>query len=134
MIVYALDTNIISYFLRKDTDIVDKISVVRQQGNKMVIPAIAYYEIRRGLLSTNASAKMAVFEQFCRTFDVENIAKETLNTAAALYARLKSRGRLIEDADLLVAAYCIGNDYILVTNNTRHFENIESLKLENWKL
>jgi predicted nucleic acid-binding protein len=39
-----------------------------------------------------------------RTFDVETITKETLNTAAILYARLKTQGLLIEDADLLIAA------------------------------
>jgi predicted nucleic acid-binding protein len=134
MTVYALDTNIISYFLRRDTDIVEKISALRQRGDKIVIPAIVYYEIHRGLLSTNASRKIAVFEQFCRTFDIETIAKETLDTAAALYARLKTQGLLIEDADLLIAAYCIKNDYILVTNNTRHFTHIEALQLENWKI
>jgi predicted nucleic acid-binding protein len=134
MTVYALDANIISYFLRKDTDIIEKISALRQRGDKIVIPAIVYYEIRRGLLSTNASAKTAVFEQFCRIFDLETIAKETLDTAAALYASLKTQGLLIEDADLLIAACCIRNEYILVTNNTRHFKYIEALQLENWKI
>jgi predicted nucleic acid-binding protein len=134
MTVYALDTNIISYFLQKDRDIIEKISAIRQQKNEIVIPAIVYYEIRRGLLSFNAGSKMAVFEQFCKTFDVENITKETLDTAAVLYAHLKKQGHLIEDADLLVAAFCIRNECILVTNNTRHFNHIEALKLENWKI
>jgi predicted nucleic acid-binding protein len=133
MTVYAVDTNIISYFLRKDQDIIEKLSAIRQQGDKIVIPAIVYYEIRRGLLSYNAKAKMAVFEQFCKTFDIENITKETLDTAAVLYAHLKKQGLLIEDADLLVAAYCVRNEYILVTNNTKHFKHIKTLKSENWK-
>ena len=40
---------------------------------------------------------------------------------------------LIEDMDLFIAATAIYNDLTLVTNNTKHFENIPLLKLENWK-
>ena len=35
--------------------------------------------------------------------------------------------------DLFIAATAIYNDLTLVTNNTKHFENIPLLKLENWK-
>ncbi len=55
--------------------------------------------------------------------------------------RLDGRGRAgmfgkgirIEDMDLLIAATAIYNDMTLVTNNTKHFEHILDLKLENWK-
>jgi predicted nucleic acid-binding protein len=133
MTVYALDTNIISYFLRKNQDIIERISIIRQRGDKIVIPAIVYYEVRRGLLSINATAKIAAFEQFCKTFDVETITRETLDTAAIFYAHLKNTGLLLEDADLLIAAFCTSHGYTLVTNNTRHFEHIDTIKLENWK-
>ena len=58
--------------------------------------------------------------------------KETGEIAAYIYAKLQKRGRLIEDADLLIAAYCIQNDYTLVTNNSKHFENIDTLQFVNW--
>ena len=53
--------------------------------------------------------------------------------AARLYAVYRQKGESIEDADLFIAAFCIVNDYILVTNNIRHFEQIEGLKVDNWK-
>lgn len=37
------------------------------------------------------------------------------------------------DSDILIAAYCIVNDYTLVTDNTSDFERIEGLKFVNWK-
>ena len=40
---------------------------------------------------------------------------------------------IIEDMDLLIAATAIYNELTLVTNNTKHFENIPNLSLENWK-
>jgi tRNA(fMet)-specific endonuclease VapC len=40
---------------------------------------------------------------------------------------------VIGDADILIAAYCLVNDYTLVTNNTNDFNRIDGLKLVNWK-
>jgi tRNA(fMet)-specific endonuclease VapC len=34
--------------------------------------------------------------------------------------------------DLLIAAQALAEDAILVTNNTREFERIDGLQLENW--
>jgi len=39
---------------------------------------------------------------------------------------------LIEDADLLIAAQSLNRGYTLVTNNLKHFEGIDGLKLINW--
>lgn len=36
------------------------------------------------------------------------------------------------DFDLLIASVAITRNYILVTNNTRHYNRIPDLKLENW--
>ena len=48
-------------------------------------------------------------------------------------AGMFGKGIRIEDMDLLIAATAIYNDMTLVTNNTKHFEHILDLKLENWK-
>jgi tRNA(fMet)-specific endonuclease VapC len=45
---------------------------------------------------------------------------------------LQTKGKLIEDADILIAAYCIKHNLILVTNNARHFQNIDNLQMERW--
>jgi len=36
--------------------------------------------------------------------------------------------------DLLIAAIAIVNDLILVTHNTREFERVTELKLEDWEV
>jgi len=38
-----------------------------------------------------------------------------------------------KDADIFIAAYCIINDYILVTDNVSDFTRIANLKVVNWK-
>ncbi|WP_442938665.1 hypothetical protein [Nostoc sp.] len=43
-------------------------------------------------------------------------------------------GQTIAEFDLLIASVALAENYTLVTNNTRHYERINGLKLENWTL
>jgi predicted nucleic acid-binding protein len=83
-------------------------------------------------MAISAPVKTAAFDKLCAKLEIGVIERETLEIAAALYARLKRKNIVIEDADLLIAAYCIHNDLILVTNNVKHFINIEELNIVNW--
>jgi tRNA(fMet)-specific endonuclease VapC len=38
----------------------------------------------------------------------------------------------VDDFDILIGATAIVHGLTLVTNNTRHFENISGLALEDW--
>jgi tRNA(fMet)-specific endonuclease VapC len=60
------------------------------------------------------------------------IDQAVLDKAAELYAGLRMRGQLIEDADLLIAAIALVHNMTLVTNNTAHFARITGLRVEDW--
>ena len=47
-------------------------------------------------------------------------------------AELERSGRPVGAMDLMIASHARSPDVTLVTNNTREFERIESLRLENW--
>jgi len=130
--IFALDTNIISYILRGDNTLKSRLQYEENNNNRSVIPLMVYYEIKRGLLASGATVKMKLFDNLCVTWKVNRFSKADMNTAAKIYAELKQKGRLIDDGDLLIAAQCITNDYTLVTNNTKHFQNIAELKYINW--
>jgi len=49
-----------------------------------------------------------------------------------LKSELKRKGQIIGPIDMLLAAQAISNDLIFVTNNTKEFERIKNIKLENW--
>ena len=51
--------------------------------------------------------------------------------AIDMYATLKAKGRVIGDGDIFIAAFCIVNNYTLITNNTKHYDNIQELKKVN---
>jgi len=132
MSVYALDTNTVSYLLQKRERVTQKLSDTISQGHFVRIPPIVYYEIRRGLLYKNAISKNASFLDLYAELGIDSIDRNTLEIAARTYAYLRKSGQLIEDTDILIAAYCIRNDYILVTNNVKHFNTIRGLDYVNW--
>lgn len=58
--------------------------------------------------------------------------------AAAAYGKLRSRlqvaGTLIGPNDMLIAAHALAEKLTLVTDNTREFQRVRGLRLENWRL
>lgn len=52
--------------------------------------------------------------------------------ASDIYAYLRRKGKIIEDADILIGASALENNAILVTNNEEHLGRIDGLKIENW--
>ena len=129
---YCLDTNIISYLLKGNNILYDKLKKEINKGNRIIINVITYYEILRGLLSIKNKKKIEVFEQICDEFDIAEINKNTFEVSANIYVNLKERGKIIEDADIFIGAICIENDFILITNNESHFQYIDDLVYENW--
>ena len=126
---YAIDTNIVSFLLRGNRTLQDRIS---GELVDIVIPPIVYYEIRRWLVENKAAVKLSAFEELCGQLNVDSLDIETLDKAADIYAVLKKSGNLIGDADILIAASCIAHGYTLVTNNVRDFARIADLQIEDW--
>ena len=128
----TLDTNIISAFLKKDLRVVSRVSDYLESFDRLTINIISYYEILRGLKDLGNEEKLKKFEEFVQENEFISIGKDAVIKAAEIYAYLKKQGNLIEDADILMASIAIVENLVLVTNNIKHFERIESLATENW--
>jgi tRNA(fMet)-specific endonuclease VapC len=129
----TLDTNIITAFLKNDLEVVKKISDYLEVFDELTINIISYYEILRGLKDLGNTDKLRKFEEFIQENELISIRKETVQKAAEIYAYLKNGGILIEDADILMASIALVEGLVLVTDNTRHFERVKGLEIENWK-
>ena len=130
--IYALDTNIISYILRNAKGVKQRWKEEEEHGNPSVIPLVAYYEVKRGLIDANATEKLGALEQVCKTVKVEGLTIQDAHTASRIYAELKKQRSLIDDADILIAAQALTRGHILVTNNVKHFERVDGLQFVNW--
>jgi len=131
--IYALDSNIVSYMLNGDADVTAHYSQAFDDGGDVAIPPIVFYEIQRGLLARRLNKKLAEFDELYQNVLQVGFDITTWQKAAEIYASLCQQGKPIEDSDIFIAAYCIVNDFTLVTNNTRHFERVDGLKIVNWK-
>ncbi len=130
---YVLDTNIITPLLKGDEKIRDRFRIAILERNEIVIHGICYYEIKRGLLAANALSQLRRFEDFVSKFELLLLDRKAfLDEAAEIYASLQKKGKPIGDADILIAATCRNPEYIIVTNNVKHFQGIEDIKVENW--
>lgn len=127
-----LDTNILSYFLKGQANVVAKL---RQYGTfypSLTFSILTYYEIKAGLTYRDAKKLLAQFEELASESEILPLTLETMNIGSTIYTNLRQRGLLIPPMDLLIAASAIEHDYNLITANIRHFENIHGLTCENW--
>lgn len=130
---YIIDTNIMTAIIKDDLNVKEKVIDVILRGHDLYINAITYYEIKRGLLVKDAYRQMEIFETLCNEYELVLFDDITIfDNAAEIYANLRKEGITIEDADILIASLANTIDCILVTNNTRHFEDINGLNIENW--
>jgi predicted nucleic acid-binding protein len=136
--IYALDTNIISFLLRpsKNLDVVQQFEQILEQGHEYVIPPLCYYEISWHLMWKKATAQLLVLDRLYKNSAATiNMKEEEFKLAAKIKAQLSEDGMPIgkKDGDIFIASHCIVNGYTLVTNNTKDFIRIDGLKLVNWK-
>ena len=132
MSAYALDSNIVSFYLKGNATVIHNIEKAITEGHLIVIAPIAYYEVKRGLLLIGAAKQLQKLQAFCSLFSVGVFDDSLVEIAVDIYVKERKAHRNTEDADIFIAAFCRQNDYILVTDNIRHFQGIDGLHSVNW--
>jgi predicted nucleic acid-binding protein len=89
---------------------------------------------QRGLVAAKATRQLRRFDDLLRRCPLGEATNAVFEAAVNIHADLKSKGRICNDMDILIAAFCQTYDLTLVTNNTRHFKNIASLTLVDWSI
>ena len=132
---YALDTNIVIHYLRNEPNVREHFNKTILRGDNIVIPKIAHYEIRRGFRIQGAPNKEKLYDELIGITGYCAIAEPDGNCwerAEQVYADLYHKRFTVGELDILIAALCLENDFVLVTSNVKDFENIEGLNVENW--
>ena len=71
------------------------------------------------------------YEAFQAKFEILPIFL-VLDIYAKEKARLKTKGSMLDDFDLLIGATAIYNNLILVTRNISDFDRLEGIVIEDW--
>jgi tRNA(fMet)-specific endonuclease VapC len=131
--MYLLDTDTLIYSLRRDAAVRKNLEEHVQDPIK--ICAITLMELYFGAYkSTKTTANLAIVRKLEDSFEVLSIGKESTETFGMLKASLQKSGTPLDDFDLAIASCALGNNLILVTNNTKHFRRISGLRITNWTI
>jgi len=127
---YLLDTNICIFFTKGHKTVMERFGAAGLAACR--ISEITVAELLYGAAnSVHPARNLDVSKMFLRDMDVITISA-CLPAFASEKARLRKLGHPLPDFDLLIGATAVHHGLTLVTNNTRHFQRIQSIQLEDW--
>ena len=128
---YLLDTNICIYAINLRSDQI--VARMKAEGrNNLATSAMVAAELAFGVEKSNRPDTKRQLSLFLSGLHVLPWTEASIWHYAKNRRLLKEAGTPIGDMDLLIASHALAEGLTLVTNNTREFERVEGLKLENW--
>ena len=103
---------------------------LRKNTAKIIIFQVTYQPCQQLSRSQKERNKQALAD-FCSICSVWHWPAEAADTYGEILAFLEQKGRITGANDLLIAAHTMYLNAVLITNNTREFETIPDLKIED---
>lgn len=126
-----LDTNIISDVIRNPFGQVAR--RIEEIGHQEICTSIIVAaELRYGCAKKGSPKLLARVEGVLETIPVLPLDVPTDGEYGSIRAELEAAGQVIGLNDLLISAHAYTLGLILVTDNTREFNRIRGLNVENW--
>jgi tRNA(fMet)-specific endonuclease VapC len=125
-----LDTDTVSYVLRKRAPVCDR--VMHCRPSDLCISSISLAELRFGAEDVNSPKLHNLIDRFVSSVEVLPFDELAATYYGNISVVLKKAGEPIGELDTLLAAHALSRDLVFVSNNTKHFRRIKGLKLENW--
>jgi tRNA(fMet)-specific endonuclease VapC len=131
MTMLLLDTDICSYGIRAVYGVSEKLASAK--FGEWAISSITRHELLFGINLPGAQRSVVDgVNQFLEIATTLNFDAAAANAAALVRVQLRQQGRPSGNFDELIAGHALSLNATLVTNNTKHFENVLGLKLESW--
>jgi tRNA(fMet)-specific endonuclease VapC len=128
--VYLLDTNICIALL-KENPVAKNIFEVK--AIDCYISTIVLAELYKGVYcSQRVEKNLSNLGDFLTLVAVVDFNSAEAAEFGKIQGELRRMGKPTGESDAMIAAVARSRQDVLVTNNTRHFENIANLQLENW--
>jgi tRNA(fMet)-specific endonuclease VapC len=129
---YLLDTNICIYIARQRPPAVAR-RFSRLAAGSVGMSLITYGELRFGAEKSQRGVEaLATLDQLVDLIPVLEPGMEVGAAYGRLRTHLERLGTPIGNNDLWIAAHALALGITLVSNNTREFERVPKLKLQNW--
>ncbi len=128
---YLLDTNICIYIInRRPPEVFRHFDGVA--AGQIGISSITHAELDFGVAKSGSRRNRAALDKFLLPLEIMPFDADAARQYGRLRARLERLGTPIGALDTLIAAHALALGVTLVSNNTREFERVPKLRLENW--
>lgn len=128
---FLIDTNIIIYSLKNAGNVND--NFLKYKEEEMSLSVISYGELVFGAKKSGSVEKNLKTVGYIKSiFSLVDVTPDVMDVFGELKAKIQKTGRIIDDMDLLIASTAIAENMILVTHNTKHFEKIPNLRIQDW--
>ena len=129
--MYLLDTDTIIFSLKGHEAI--RKNLQKHVEDPLKISVITLMELYFGAYkSEKVAGNLAKVRRLENSFEIILTDKDSAEIFGMLKASLEKSGTPLDDFDLLIASCALSHNLILITNNIKHFDRIEGLKLANW--
>ena len=130
---YLLDTNICIYIIKYRPEIVRQHFEKHLPHRNILISVITLGELRFGAEKSQNKAKaLGVIDELVSIIPVIELDENVAEHYAQIRKDLTSKGQIIGNNDLWLAAHARANNWVMVTNNEKEFLRVEGLNVENW--
>ncbi len=129
-----LDTCICSFIMREQPEtVIKRLEQAVLRNQRVVVSAITYAEMRFAATGPKASPRHAqLVEAFCARLDaILRWDRRAVDATANIRVALRLSGRPVGPNDTAIAGHAVAGA-VLVTNNTREFERVPGLRLDDW--
>ena len=130
--MYLLDTNIISYWMRGDQSLIEKIK--SHSPSDLFLSTVTLAEILYGIEKSPVKKKerRTKIIHICAHIGIHPFDEPAAEKYALIRAELEREGLIISERDLQIAAIAIANRLCIVTHNTKEFSRVKDLMIEDW--
>ena len=129
---YMLDTNICIYAIKHKPEQAFK-RLQEHDPSEICISSVTYAELVHGVEKSKSIEKnrlaLALLLANIEIISFDSLAAENYGK---IRADLEKAGNPIVSLDMMIAGHAKSLKYTVVTNNTKEFERVQGLKLENW--
>ena len=132
--MYLLDANVCIDFMNNRNPILTQ-RLLSHHPSELLISSVTVFELEYGAAKSNwgerTRQKLAMF---LAPFDILSFNTDDAVAAANVRAYLKKLGAIIGPYDIQLAGQTLAKNLILVTHNTKEFQRVPNLQLEDWAI
>ena len=126
-----LDTNICVRILRGDQSV---LAHYLQHAGNIAISFMTVGELYSGVeKSPRPKENRKLIEEFLSVVPIVHSSDGVMRRFGALKAQVAGKGRIVEDADVMIAATALEMNAPLATGNVKHMSRFDGLEIRSWE-